>query len=340
MGRVEGSSVLMISPTFGGVSGVGRHVEALVGRLHRRGFKVEVISTANTFHLPVRGLRNVSFVMSASLKTFLMKASVVHAHNLPCAIPMRVAGGMKVLTLHGVYSEQLGAIHGPLASRLASCFEGRLLRYADLVTVVSRKVKKFYEDRGVKVEYIPNAIDLEALPLGTERIYEKQLIFAGRLSREKGVDMLLKAVRFIDTHLIIIGGGPLRKELEALADLRKVHFLGPQPWDRTIRLIRGSDALILPSRVEAMPTVVLEAMACKTPIIASNVGGIPELLSHGSEAILVPPGDYNRLAMEIKGLLMDEELRRRIVENARRKVEREYCWSVVFPRYLKAYGLK
>jgi glycosyltransferase involved in cell wall biosynthesis len=208
--------ILVIAPKISGIGGVAAHVSKLVQFLTRDGHEVEVISSENTPILPVRGLMNPSFTAASALKTAYKRLKgerfdVIHAHNIPSALAMRTLSGHRVLTLHGVYSEQIGYLHGSTLGRLSKLAERRALRWADTVTAVSSSVAEHYSRQGFKVVHIPNAIDLEDLPTEPKRFHDQQIVYNGRLSREKGVDILLEGFLSSDlkAKLVLIGCGPL-----------------------------------------------------------------------------------------------------------------------------------
>jgi len=240
--------VLLISPRVKGIGGIAQHVSELANKLTERGCEVKVISCENTPYIPVGKLKNPSFSIFSSFKTVGRRYDVVHAHNLPSAILMRFAEGKKVLTLHGTYSEQIRLIHGEFLGKISSFFEEKSLKWADRVTVVSKKAREHYLERGFEVEYIPNAIDLKIIPEKGIREYDKQIVYVGRLSKEKGVDILIKAFEGIeDCHLLIIGDGPEKNMLIDLAkDNPRIHFLGYKTRNEAIKYIKGSDILVLP----------------------------------------------------------------------------------------------
>ena len=185
--------ILMVSPRTSGIGGVAAHVSKLVEFLERDGHEVVVISSENTPIMPVKGLMNPSFAATSTLKTLYYqlareKFDIVHAHNVPSTPAMRVAGGYRVLTLHGVYSEQIDYLHGSILGRLSKLAENWALKWANRVTAVSSRVAKHYSRQGYNVVHIPNAIDLDDLPSDAKRLHDKQIVYNGRLSPEKGVD--------------------------------------------------------------------------------------------------------------------------------------------------------
>src|SRR5438445_13542450 len=120
--------VLIISPTQGGIGGIAQHVQGLSEFLKKNGHNVDILSSENTFTIPVKGLKNPSFMLSAFLKTKFKKGNdIVHAHNLPSALLMKNASVKKVLTLHGIYSEQIDALHGTTTVKLSSSYQTEAL---------------------------------------------------------------------------------------------------------------------------------------------------------------------------------------------------------------------
>ncbi len=166
-----------------------------------------------------------------------------------------------------------------------------------------------------------------------------RIVSVGRLVPKKGFDHLLDAVsillsRDVEVELFIVGDGPLRGELErkarglGLQDL--VHFVGPLAEDELLRLYGAMDLAVLAScptpdgDTEGVPNVLIEAMALGIPVVATAVGGIPELVEDGRTGLLAKPGDADDLARKISRLLADAGLRMRLRSAARAKVEREY----------------
>jgi glycosyltransferase involved in cell wall biosynthesis len=338
--------ILLVSPKVTGIGGISRHVSALVERLRRKGLEVEVVSAENTPHIPVKGLYNPSFALTSAVKTLLLRVKrggfdIVHGHNLPVWFSVKSAPArVEVLTLHGIYSESIRILYGGLAGDIATKLESWMLKRVDAVTCVSPRVCEYYQKIGVKTYYIPNGLDLEKLPREGVRLYERQVVYAGRLSYEKGFDILLEAVRLVDPsiHIVVLGSG--LKELEERArrlskELPNFHYLGFKEHFETLKIIAGSDALVLPSRAEGLPTVILEAMALKVPVIASR---IPEITSAFGEplAVLVEPENPVKLAEAVNNTLMNPP--RHMIDRAREKVEREFNWDVITEKYVQLYA--
>jgi glycosyltransferase involved in cell wall biosynthesis len=332
--------VLLISPTQTGIGGIAQHVKGLSSFLKKKGHKVDILSSENTLTIPIKGLKNPSFMISAFLKTKLKKGNdIVHAHNLPSALPMRNASGKKILTLHGIYSEQVDMLHGKTTAKISGSFEKDALAWADAITVISKEAFDHYTRLGFKVRHVPNAIEIDSLPQEKQRMYNKQIVFAGRLSKEKGILDLLAAAQKLpqEVHLVVLGSGPEEEKVkQAAVQIPNVHYMGYQSKETTIQIIRGSDILIQPSLVEGISSTILEAMACKTPIVATSVGGNKEILQNDRTSLLVTPGDSQLFHDKIMELLSDKQKSDRISEEAFREVQR-YDWSNVGNLYLNIY---
>jgi len=276
------------------------------------------------------------------LKTSLKKGyDIVHAQNPPAALAMKNADGKKILSIHGIHHEQVELLHGKKAGTLAKRFEDFALKWADAVTVSSKEMYDYYTKKGYKVYHLPNAIDIDNLPKETTRKYEKQIVYAARLSKEKGIlDVLIMAEKLpIDVHLLILGSGV---EEENVLDLCKkksnIHYLGYQDKQKTIEIIRGSDILIQPSLMEGGTSyTLLESMACKTPIICTDVGGGKDLLHHMENAYLIKPQSPDELFNAVMELISDDQKRNKLAENAYNSILK-YDWKVIGQMYLKLYN--
>jgi len=167
------------------------------------------------------------------------------------------------------------------------------------------------------------------------------ILFVGRLEYVKGVDVLLEAFACLPDNckLLIAGDGSQRKALETLAGRLQVHdrveFLGFRTDVQ--RLMTSVDCVVLPSRWEGLPMVLLEAMAVGAPVVASAVGGIPEIVEHEVTGWLVPPEDPMRLAYALKGVLKDRAKSHYVGEKARKRIIESYSVETVAKRTISLY---
>ena len=332
--------ILLISPTLKGIGGIAQHVRDLIKFLKDNGHQVDVLSSENIPIIPIKKLKNPSFLISSFFKAKFMKNyDIVHAQHPIAALAMKHVSGKKILTIHGIYSEQIKMLHGKLNSNFSNIYEKNAFKWADAVTAGSQEAFEYYNKLGSKVSFIPNAIDIKLLPTGSDSRYKKQIIFAGRLSKEKGILTILEILEELPSYidLIIIGSGPEESAvIESTKNKKNIHFLGYQPKEKTIPLIRGSTVLIQPSFAEGISATLLEAMACKTPIIATNIGGNKELFENNNSGILIEPGDSKILLKEIIELVNDENLLTKIAKSAYTEVQK-YDWSNVGQCYLNLY---
>jgi N-acetyl-alpha-D-glucosaminyl L-malate synthase BshA len=139
--------------------------------------------------------------------------------------------------------------------------------------------------------------------------------------------------------LVLIGDGPERGAAEYLVRKKKlardVHFLGKQ--DRVMEKLGVADLFLLPSDLESFGLAALEAMACEVPVIATNVGGLPEVVTHGVDGFLVPPRDVAAAAKHALELLSDRDHLREMGKKARENAFWNYCSSKIIPRYEDYY---
>ncbi len=175
------------------------------------------------------------------------------------------------------------------------------------------------------------------------------VVAVGRLVEAKGYPHLLAALArpsgpsLSGAHLVIVGEGHLRPALEV--DIRRlglgdrVHLAGERSREETLAFMRNADLFVMPSVTEGTPFALLEAGALARPIVASAVGGIPAVMRHGEEALLVGPGDEAVLAEAMAALLEDRERAGRLGDAARRRVASGYGLEAMARRTMEVYAL-
>lgn len=191
-----------------------------------------------------------------------------------------------------------------------------------------------------KISVVPNFIDASAY----RPSYDNQgyLISFGRLSPEKGIHVLLEAAAALPgLRIVIAGEGPSRASLEDLAvkaGLRNADFIGYVARERLRQLVAGAIFVVMPSvSPENLPYSVLESFALAKPVLASRIGGIPELVEDGRTGFVFEPGSASELAERIERLRQDPALVARMGENARRMVETEFNASTHYEKLVGLY---
>ena len=152
------------------------------------------------------------------------------------------------------------------------------------------------------------------------------MLFVGRVMREKGIFELAQsfnaiAIKYPDYDMIILGEAAetddVKKCFESDQIMKRVHFKGIVSYDDVARYMQISDLLVFPSWSEGLPNVVVEAMAAGLPVVATNVGGIPEILKNGVTGLSVPARDTARLTDAVFTMIEDDKLRQKCINNAR-----------------------
>jgi glycosyltransferase involved in cell wall biosynthesis len=184
-----------------------------------------------------------------------------------------------------------------------------------------------------KLSVVRCGLELDELPLaqGADN-RQLRLIAVGRLSAEKGIGGLLEALYLMLPEqrpaLVIVGDGPMRDELDVMVERlglgKLVTFLGRLPEPDTLAEIARSDILVLPSFMEGLPIVLMEAMALGKPVVATRVAGIPELVTDGESGLLFTPSDWTELAEKLSMLVIDQGLRQRLGKSGPQRIARDF----------------
>ena len=349
--------------------GPASHAPALADFLADRGHVVEVVTTAMAppavrsyrVHWTSRslppGVRHAATALSIARRAAV--SDVVYATSMirRAAIGSRLARRPLVVKLvsdevferaarSGRYPGTLDEFQrdvGGVRTRFLRATRTRALRSARYVFCPSAYLRDVALRWGLdpsRVSVLANpAPELPELPSRDELrsvlgFDGKTLVFAGRLGPQKALGVALQALVDVpDVTLAVGGDGPERSALERrvgeLGLEGRVSFLGSVPRAQVLRLFRAADASVLPSAWENFPHTVVEALAVGCPVIATAVGGVPEVVRDGENGLLVPPGDPTALAAAIKRFFSDNDLRARLTEAAPASVE-GYSEDVVF----------
>jgi len=288
-----------------------------------------------------------TFSVDLSIAAALEGRELVHSHtwyaNLAGHMAKLLYGIPHVMTAHSLEplrpwkAEQLGGGYA-----LSSWAERSAIEAADAVIAVSTAMRTalYAPDHGTDV--------IDRIGLDPGRPY---VLFVGRITRQKGVPHLLRAVRDIDpaAQVVLCAGAPDTPEIDQefrdlfqeLSSVREgVHWI-PQmlPRPDVIQLLTHAAVFVCPSVYEPLGIVNLEAMACGTAVVASRVGGIPEVVADGETGLLVSVEDdfEARLARALDSLLADPQAARRMGEAGRERAVREFGWDAVARRTVQLY---
>ena len=215
-----------------------------------------------------------------------------------------------------------------------------LVSASDLIVLPSdayrRKFLQAFPHVQERTIFIHNGIDPGRFSPSTyvNHGFNRYILCVAELQEYKAVDILLLAAKPLLTSddsltLVLAGDGPLRPDLESLSSSlgirHRTMFLGTQGASEIATLLHGCEMLVLPSRMEPFGIVLIEAMACKAPVVATNVGGIPEIVEHEVSGILVEPENPEALSAAIDRVLTDGNLKKELVENGYSRVMERFC---------------
>ena len=240
-----------------------------------------------------------------------------------------------------------------LSWRFKSIASKLFLKSADAVIALTQDMeRKIQEICNRDAFVIPGGIDLRrfeglsrknAAKSSTDS--ERIILFVGRLHPLKGVAYLVEAMYTIihsnpRVRLLIVGDGEERSNLENLTNklglAKYISFTGKVPHEKVPEYMATADVLVLPSLVEGFGVVLLEAMACGLPIVATNVGGIPEIVQDGENGLMAESENSREIADKVLMIFENDELRKRISQNNLEKAK-NYSWKAVVDKLEKVY---
>lgn len=303
-----------------------------------------------------------TFSTNLSMVRDPIDADLVHSHTWYAAfagfMAKQLYGIPYVATVHSLEplrpwkEEQLGRSY-----HLTTWIERVALENADKIVAVSNHSKgeileNFKVDEA-RIEVIHNGIDLDVWKtsdsVDARRAFEidqDYILFLGRTSRQKGMVHLIDAMDYLDkdVRLVCCTSAPDTPEIEAeiaakVAGQPRVQWINTQlREEQYIELYSHAKVFACPSIYEPFGIINLEAMACETPVVASAVGGIQEVVVDGKTGYLVPPADPKALADKINVLLRDPELAIQMGQAGRQRVEEHFSWSSIADKTHKMYA--
>jgi glycosyltransferase involved in cell wall biosynthesis len=257
----------------------------------------------------------------------------------------RMAGRPYIVHLHG--GEFLNFYQNESGSLVRRCVR-HVLSHAALVIALSPQSRRMLLEiaPNARVEVLENAVELPDISrIESPATRPPTVVFLGALSHSKGVFDLLEAFArvagdFADARLVCAGRGAvdaLRVRAQRLGIASRVSFPGWLGATAKNEMLAAAAALVLPSYAEGLPMAVLEAMSWGTPVVASRVGAIPQVIEHDVSGLLLDPGDVASLTAALNRVIGDPALRDRLARNARATVESGYAADAMLARLGRIY---
>ncbi len=367
---------MIISTPFPPTEGIGYYTYNLSRKLIEKGHEVTVITRGtwsktqkhsvddiNVIHVPFIPiypfyLKIHGLFLNKILKSLETQIDIVHIHTpltpiIKTSLPIITTIHTPMLTdFRQVEVKSIFSLFSKISAKVISYpLEKKLIQSSNVITTVTKSVaqelREFYSS-SKSFNIVENGVDEKFFYPKKEKS-EKRLkyaIFVGHISREKGLFDLVECGKYIlkekpEFYFIIAGKGRDLKNL--INKIKKAQlqdkfiFLGQVEKNNLVKLYQNATLFVFPSYHEGLPSVVLEAMSCGLPIIATDVRGNRDLISNGENGILVPPKEPEKLAIAISMLLRDEKLMKDLGKNARDTIIKRYTWDIVTDKMLKCY---
>lgn len=301
--------------------------------------------------------RKISYLLQG-LAEFIVRlpsADIVHIHTGEPPSPlrkllfMRIARMMGKKTIIHVHADPSTTIQGSHHKVFKKIFD-----ISDRIIVLSQKwideLRDNHPEYSNKTRILYNPCpEIKSEKTQSESdnaLIRNYILFAGLLNANKGYEHLIRAFakissRHPDWHLVLAGSGEIDKARELSAELGvadKVELCGWISGDKKDLLFRNASVFCLPSFAEGFPMAVLEAWAYGLPVVATPVGGLPEVVEDGRDALLFPPGDVEKLASQLEKIISDEDLRKKIAASSTNLAKTTFNIKTVGARLAEIYA--
>jgi glycosyltransferase involved in cell wall biosynthesis len=364
----------IISTQFPPEEGIGNYVHNLSKKLIDSGHSVSVITRSpslrsESFKIDGIGVHWVTFVpiypiymnlhgffLNKLIKKLESEFDIVHMHTP--LVPLIKTSLPVVVTVHtpmlsdtrSIIEYSPRAIGNKLMGRFVSYpIELKLLKRADLITVVSNSVALELNEYGLclnEIAVVGNGVDEKIFRPGKKKTSERYILYVGRLDYRKGLFDLVDCAKTIcsqykNIHFKIVGKGILEQRLKRKISEYKLEnnfeFVGYVTRPRLISLYQNAVLFIVPSHYEGLPTVLLEAMSCGLPVIATAVSGNLDVIDSGKNGLLIPSKSPKEMADAVSLLLNDDNMRINLGRNARKTIEGFFNWDIISQKITKYY---
>ena len=279
---------------------------------------------------------------------------LIHTHWL---IPQGLMG----LLLKLIYNKPLiVTIHGsgflPLKNKESKKLQQFILDNADIITINSQTAKKelfsrFPNINKNKIKLIPMGVDTNIFkPQPIKKNNNINILFVGRINEQKGIEYLIESLKILKNKkikLLIIGEGIYKKKLIKLINKlnlkKQVEFLGSKNQKDIAYYYNLADLFVLPSvttkaGIEALGLVLIEAMACKTPVIGSSSGGIKDIITNNDTGLIFQEKNSDELSKQILKILKNKKIRNKLSNNGYNFAKNNFDWNIISNKFITIYN--
>lgn len=305
--------------------------EAFLSLLQSEGVSYQVFSSRGIFDSLLLKQLKIAFQTEAP--------SIIHAHGFKSAFYgqlCKTKDAKFIITHHGKTSHTLKV-------KVYEFIELQMMKRASGVIAVSNEMKQMLINDGVKeskIQVVENLMTSKVMDKSAPRSHKLKLLFVGRLSPEKGCAVFINAIKTLPKdqfEVTILGDGIQRPELQTLAADNTVNFLGFKK--NVVEIMSQHDALIMPSYREGQPLTLIEACCMGMPVVASHIGGIPELINNGVNGILFTPGDAQKLSEALVVLEKNFEKLQAIAESIKQQYIQRFSPENWATRSIQVYQI-
>ena len=340
--------VLLVAPSMRYLGGQAVQARRLSAHLAQESWvEVSLLPVDPALPRPFDVLQRIKFVRTivtsiaylASLLTTVWKYDVIHAFSasywsfLLAPVPAMLVG--RLFGKRVVINYRSGEADDHLQRWGWHAIP--LLRLAHVIATPSGYLVDVFARYGLHAVSVPNFLVLEALPFRRRTELRPRFLSNRNFEAHYNVADILRSFAIIqrsfpDAELDVVGDGPLRSELHALAEslaLRNIRFAGAVKPERMVEFYDAADVYLNTPLIDNMPNSVIEAFATGVPVVTSDAGGIPYIVRDGENGLLVPSGDPEALAAAALDVLANPEAALRRVDCARHDAVSRYCWNAV-----------
>lgn len=351
--------------------GIGNYVYNLSMKLTEKGHKITVITRGSSktekqstngvevikapffpvypFHVQVHGMF-VNKIFASIESSF----DILHIHTplsplIKTHLPIITTVHTPMLT-DGRSIEKTNLRSGKLHAKFISYpLEIKLFKRSDLITAVANSVAHELEEYGLNskdVIVVGNGVDESLFVPSQNQTKERYILYTGRLSYRKGLfdfiecGMILCS-KYPDIKFKLTGKGPLKDKLMSIVAESgyedRFEFLGHVNKSRLVELYQNATIYVLPSHYEGLPTTLLEAMSCGSPVVATAVSGTLDVIESGKNGILIPPKSPDKMSEAVSMLLNNEQMRKDLGTAARKRIEEKFTWTTIADKILECY---